>query len=214
MAENGQTMSKIIPADKRSAKRLEHNPWRDRRVLTGIAVVLVSAVVGGGLWIATTATDTYWAVAHDVKAGEEVSSRQLRQVEVTVPTSVSRTLHAGTGAQPRGVWARDVAAGSLVTRDGVRDGGADGQRLPLHVNNGSLPSGLAPGDTVNVWVGPSADDLASKARRVLTDVRVVHVSEDFGGAERTVLVDVGIDGPTPEVVAAVAEQHVTVVQVK
>lgn len=213
MAEDGQIMSKTTVADKRSANRLEHNPWRDRRVITGIAVVLVSAVVGGGLWIATTATDTYWAVAHDVKAGQEISPNQLRQVEVTVPSSVSRTLH-GQASRPRGVWAQDLSAGSLVSRDGVRDGRADGQRLPLRVSNGSLPSGLAPGDIVNVWVGPSADDLEVKARRVLTDVKVVHVSQDLGGADRTVLVDVGIDGPTSEVVAVVAEQHVTVVQVR
>ena len=55
---------------------------------------------------------------------------------------------------------------------------------------------------------------SNSARRVLTDVKVVHVSRDVGAAERTVLVDVGDSGPTPEVVAAVAELPVTVVQVR
>lgn len=214
MVEDSQIMSKVTAHEKRSAKRLEHNPWRDRRVILGIAIVLFTAVLGGALWIATTSSDTYWVVTQDIKAGQKVEASQVRLVELTAPTNVGQALVSGAGARPTGSWAQDLAAGSLVTERSIHQGSVDGQKLPLRLTAGAMPSGLVPGDVVNVWIGPSKDSMSSQARRVLTDVRVIHVSQDVGAGERTVLVDVGISGPTPEVIAAVSEHHITLVQVR
>ena len=214
MVQDSQIMMNESEKETRKASRIQHNPWRDRRVLLGVAVVLSSAVAGGLLWVTTTSSDTYWAVSHDVKAGQKVSDTSFRQVELTVPQSVRGTIVSTSSPRPRGVWRHDLAAGSVVPATAVQANLHDGQKLPLRVATGSLPSQLAPGSVVNIWVGSTMEGRSNSARRVLTDVKVVHVSRDVGAAERTVLVDVGDSGPTPEVVAAVAELPVTVVQVR
>lgn len=198
----------------RRATRIQHNPWRDRRVIFGIAVVLGSAVAGGVLWVATTSSDVYWALSHDVKSGQKVSANDFRQVELTVPESVQRTLVPTTGPRPNGVWKHDLEAGSVVPISAIQTNLHEGQKLPLRVTNGALPSNLAPGAVVNVWAGGETAGNVDPARRVLTDVKVVHVSRDIGTAERTVLVDVGANGPSPEVITAISELHLTVVQVR
>ncbi len=207
-------MTKEQSLKNTKVKRMEHNPWRDRRVLLGIAVVLSSAVLGGGMWLATTATEAYWVLTEDVKAGEPLSGQQVRRVEVSAPEDVQTALLPASGALPTGVWAHDHAAGHLVARSAIREEETRGQRLPLRIAIGAMPSELTFGDIVNVWVGPGQNSRANRAHKILTDVKVVHVSQDVGAAERTVLVDVGPAGPTPEVIAAIAESYVTVVFVR
>lgn len=214
MVQDGQIMTNKISSETTQAKRLSHNPWRDRRVFVGIAVVLSSAVLGGSLWMVTTSSQSYWAVTKDVVAGEKITQDQVRLVELTAPDQVSQTLIPASSSQPNGVWAHGLNAGSLVTVDSVDSASLTGQKLPMRVAVGSLPSELATGAVVNVWVGPRQNQPDEGARRVLTDVKVVHVSRDVGAAERTVLIDVGSVPLAPDVVAAVAEQHVTVVQIR
>ena len=212
--QDSHDMTEYTTPEPVAAKRLEHNPWRDKRVIIGIAVVLTSAVLGGLLSLKASATETYWVAARDLRAGHLVTAGDMRRIEVSVPNEVGDALVAGASTPSDGVWSHDLEQGTLIGASSIRRGPAEGQRLPLRVAAGSLPAGLTTGDTVNVWVGPGQNSSELDALRVLTEVRVAGVAQEVGSVDTTVLVDVGEEGPTSDVISAIASGHVTVVHVR
>ena len=214
LLQDSHDMTTQTTLEPPAAKRLEHNPWRDKRVIIGLIVVLTSAVLGGLLSIRASATETYWVAARDLRAGHLVTAGDMRRIEVSVPNEVGDSLVAGASAPSDGVWSHDLEQGTLIGKSAIRRGPSVGQRLPLRVAAGSLPAGLTTGDTVNIWVGPGQNSSELDARRVLTEVRVAGVAQEVGAVDSTVLVDVGEEGPTPDVVAAISSGHVTVVHVR
>lgn len=208
-------MSEFTPSSIPAARRVAPSPWRNRRVLTGLVVVLLSSVVGASLLAGARATETYWVVVGDVRLGQQVTRDQIRPVEVRVPEEVRKTLIDADSAPRNGTWVHDVPRGSLLSKTAVASLAAPGQHLPLSLTFGSHPVDLQAGDRINVWVGPGPQgDSAEEARRILTEVRVMSVEAHEGGGARTVLVDVGLEGPTPSVVSAVASSHLTAVRVR
>ena len=59
------------------ADRLRVRPWTDPRLLLGVLLVLGATVLGARLVAMNDDTTTYWSVAHDVRAGERLSSDHL-----------------------------------------------------------------------------------------------------------------------------------------
>lgn len=196
------------------ARRLRLSPWRDRRLLLGIVLVLASTVAGATLLSSSRATQTHWVLATDVRAGETVNREQVRPIDVHVPGDVQDSLLALDTPPRSGHWNHDLAQGSLVTKTAIESGVRHGQHVPILLGPGGGPFDLAVGDRINVWIGPDEDDDSTEARRVLTDVPVVAVETDAVGGGHRVVLDVGVDGPTPGVVAAVASGHLTAVRIR
>ncbi|MBC9225753.1 hypothetical protein GL325_05405 [Aeromicrobium sp. 636] len=197
-----------------SARRTSISRWRNPRLLMGAVLVLTSAVAGG--WLVATARDStdYWLVRAEVKAGEPVRADQLAPVSGRVESAGSGTLLPTEYGVPRGVWARDVGAGTLMTRDAVHRGVEPGRQLAMALTAGSAPPDLETGDRVDVWAGPGeTGDGAASTRRVLSDVAVVSVSASDGTGSRTLVVDTDRRGPDAEVVEAVARGRLSVVRV-
>lgn len=187
--------------------------WRNPRLVLGVVLVLGSAVLGGWLLASARGTTDYWLVRADVRAGEPVTAADLSVAEGRWDGAGSGTLFAVADGRPQGVWARDVAAGTLPTRDAVTASVDRGRELPLAVEAGSVPPDLEPGERVDVWAGPRDEgSVVLPARRVLASVDVLTVSRPDGTGLRTVVVDTGRSGPAGDVVAA-SRGHLTLVRV-
>jgi len=170
-----------------------------------VVLVLGSAVLGG--WLLASARDTtdYWLVRSDVRAGDPVDPADLSVVEGRLDGTGAAALLAVADGTPDGVWTRDVAAGTLPTRDAVAARVDRGRELPFAVEAGSVPPDVVPGERVDVWAGPQEQTGSSSlvsARRVLSGVEVLSVSRPDGTGLRTVVVDTGRSGPAGDVVSA------------
>ncbi len=197
------------------AHRLPMSRWRNPRLLFGVALVLISAVVGGSLLAAARDSTDYWMVRSDVRSGERIDPADLTSVSARVDAVAASALLPADGPLPSGVWARDVTAGTMITEDAVADRASRGRQLPLRVVAGSVPPGLSVGQRVDVWSGPGPNaDPAVEARRILTAASVVSASHSDGTGSRTIVVDTGISGPTARVVAEAAAGHLTLVRVQ
>ena len=201
--------------------RLDHQPWRDPRLILGVLLVLVSTVLGAAAVAAGRNSTGYWAVRSDVRAGDPVQRTDLVRAEAHVPEDAARHLMPTDEVLPARlddlVWARDVGDGALVSRAALADRQSGGvTELPLTVTAGAAPADLKRGDRVDVWVGPGpGDDTGQKSILVLHDVRVVSSGGSAtvrGALSRTVLVDVSDAELSGSVVSTVAAGHVTMVR--
>lgn len=201
--------------------RLEHQPWRDPRLILGALLVLVSTLLGAAAIAAAGSSTGYWALRSEVRAGDPVKRSDLVRAEAHIPDDAARHLMAADQAFPARlddlVWARDIGGGALVTRAALADRRSGRvTELPLTVVSGAAPIDLDRGDRVDVWVGPGpGDDASQKSVRVLQDVRVVSSGGSVPGQDglsRTVLVDVSEAELTGSVVSTVAAGHVTMVR--
>ena len=208
--------------NRAQAARLDHQPWRDPRLILGVLLVLVSTVLGAAALAAAGSSTGYWAVRSEVRAGDPVKRSDLVKAEAHLPDAAARHLLAADEALPARlddlVWVRDVGDGALVNRAALADRrSGDVTELPLTVTSGAAPTDLQRGDRVDVWVGPGpGDDAGQKSVRVLRDVRVVSTGGSAsvrGGPSRTVLVDVSEAELSGSVVSTVAAGHVTMVRV-
>ena len=64
--------------------RLEHQPWRDPRLILGVLLVLVSTVMGAAVIAAGSSTTGYWAVRSEVRAGDPVKRSDLVRAEAHI----------------------------------------------------------------------------------------------------------------------------------
>lgn len=201
--------------------RLEHQPWRDPRLILGALLVLVSTLLGAAAIAAAGSSTGYWALRSEVRAGDPVKRSDLVRAEAHIPDDAARHLMAADQAFPARlddlVWARDIGGGALVTRAALADRRSGRvTELPLTVVSGAAPIDLDRGDRVDVWVGPGpGDDASQKSVRVLQDVRVVSSGGSVPGQDglsHTVLVDVSEAELTGSVVSTVAAGHVTMVR--
>jgi hypothetical protein len=196
---------------------------RDPRLLLGIFLVLGSTVVGARVMAAADSTVSYWSLARDVHAGDQLRGDDLVPARAHLPRRAASS-HLRTSAELPGdidslVWARSLRSGSLLTIDALADkADADRRELPVSVGWGSAPDDLLAGDVVDVWVGPApGEHSAADAVRVLAAVRVAAVSDGNaaagGSLARTVVLMVDPDGLGGATMAALTSDHVTLVRV-
>lgn len=159
------------------ATRLRRPRWSDPRLLVGLLLVCGSIVVGARVMAAADDTTAVWSVATDHRAGTPVDASDLRPVDVRLGEGADRYVAAEESIEPGSVWSRDVHAGELLGVAATRpDDVREVAQLPLIVSAGSLPSDLATGDRVDVWVGNGAESTnPGKAELVLDGMRVISV---------------------------------------
>jgi len=204
----------------RTARRVAVHRWRDPRLLGGVALVLAATVVGARAVDGADESVEYWAVRADVRAGDTVDRDDLVSVRARLD-GPGRDVYVRTDAElPAALgdlrWDTDLATGSLVGSSAWVSGSDSRGELPVAVRPGALPTGLAPGDRVDVWVGPGPGDPDVVAATIVArDLRVVDAGEGSSlGAEltRTVVLDVGAETLDGAQVAPVTAGHVTLVR--
>lgn len=160
------------------ANRLRRKRWSDPRLLIGLLVVAGSVVAGARVLATADDTTSVWAVSADYRAGTPVDAGALRSVDVQLSDEASAQ-YLSTDEQLGGglVWARDVRAGELVAEAATRPA-ESGQvaELPVIVGDGAMPSDLAPGDRVDVWVSSATEASPTAADLVLDQMRVLSVA--------------------------------------
>ncbi|MFD1860870.1 hypothetical protein EHW97_14180 [Aeromicrobium camelliae] len=200
----------------RTARRWRSGPWRSPRFMLGLALVLAATAAGGWVVAGLADDELYWSVRDGVRAGEPVREEQLVATRARLEGAVQdAVVPADATIEPGTVWAHDMPAGVIVP-EGAWVGDVVGDHeVPLAVREGAMPADLAPGDRVDVWVGPGPQEgmaAATSAQRVLADVRVVGVDPAPTGGAATVVVGVGEEPPSATTVASVGAGHVTLVR--
>jgi hypothetical protein len=144
--------------DSPTARRGIHSRWRDPRLVLGVLLVLASVLVGARVLAGADDTTPLWAATRDLPAGSQVSADDVEVVDVSLGSEVGTAYLSATAPLTSGlVLAKPLAAHELLTRSAVDPSApAPVAQLPLGVASSSMPSDLAPGDIVDVWVVPPA----------------------------------------------------------
>lgn len=173
------------------ARRSSPPTWRDPRLWIGVVIVAASVMVGARLLDAADTSVTVWAADHDLAEGDTVSAADLVSVRVRFvdEADLARYLPTWRELPADLTLLRDVDAGELLPR-GALGAPADSEvmRVPVAVPDHQLPSEIAVGSRVDVWLSADGE---RRARLVLTDVEVVDVpaaSDEFGTADTRMLV--------------------------
>jgi SAF domain len=188
------------PASPQGARQ-RRTRWRDPRLWLGIVLVLASVAVGARVLASADDTVAVWEVAHDVPAGREVDTSDLRVTQVHFDEAAVAEQYVPAG-QPLGPGAhatRDLHAGEILAASAVSSAATPAIReLPLGVGAAHEPADLRAGDHVEVWAVPGSSTGDGTGGRsaptlVLRDVTVLSVGSSGVGVsgERQVLV--GLD---------------------
>jgi hypothetical protein len=166
------------------AVRFETSRWRDPRLVIGVAVVALSALLGARLLGSADDAVGVWAARQDVDAGRPLTADDVarREVRFTSQHDADRYLSSDDPLPPGAVLGRAVGAGELIPRTAL---GAAAEtsltEVPVSVNSDAVPSTVHSGSVVDVWVTPEAvaagDVRTARSVRVFDDVSVVSASE-------------------------------------
>ena len=168
------------------AQRTRRARWRDGRLVLGVLLVAVTALIGAKLLASADDTTAVWAAKRAIPAGGTLAADDLTTVRVRF-TGDAAGQYVTTGTSLDGLVAvRPIGAGELVPRSAAESRkDSDRTELPLSVATGKLPADLAVGDQVDVWVVPKTDrntNAAADAVKVWDHVQVLDVETAKGVA--------------------------------
>jgi hypothetical protein len=190
------------------ATRTQRSRWRDPRLVVGVALIAVCALVGARLLGSADDTVGVWAARDALSAGQPVSTADLvrREVRFDDQAAADRYVSADLAPPTSATLVRPVGAGELLPRSAL--GAAAGGSLtevPLSVDTEAVPSTLHVGTVVDVWVtpdsaapgAPAGGAPVARSTLVFDDVTVLSVPRSGTSlgptATRQVIVGVGRD---------------------
>ena len=198
--------------------------WRDPRLVVGIALVALCALLGATLWGSGDTTAGVWAARTALPDGQGLSAEDLvrREVGFADQADADHYLSADVSPPEGRILSRAVGAGELLARTALEAGEAEASlEVPLPVPTDSLPSTVTAGSIVDVWVTPdpglTARSGESESFLVLDDVRVVELSRASGGLgtgtrQVVVALDAGQEDTLPSALARIAQGAVVLVR--
>ena len=159
-------------------RRPSRSWWRDARVLAGVALIVVSMLVGARLLAGSDDTVTAWQATRDLAPGAVVSPDDV--VAVTIPATLAGAYADGSGL-PTSPLDRPLLAGEILpTPADVTPGDARWVTVPVEPLH--APVDLAPGERVDVWATEGADlGVVPVPELVLESVLVSEVAVDGVG---------------------------------
>ncbi|MGN6575495.1 MAG: hypothetical protein ACTHKG_07400 [Nocardioides sp.] len=226
LSNDSRAQRTAVPASP-PATRHRAAVWKDPRLVVGVALVAVSALLGAVVLGGGRATSTVWAARAALVEGQTLAAEDLvrREVRFADPADRDRYLSAEQPL-PRGVLARDVGAGELLPVAALGTGSAqEVVEVPLAVPADAVPATVRTGSVVDVWVTPDpALDAGAGAQEVAQSalvfgrVRVLEVSRGGGalGPRTTWQVMVGLtpaqEKALPEALARLARGSAVLVR--
>ena len=220
-ATTGDELSRL-PISSPAAARATRARWRDPRLVLGVVVVAVCALVGARLLGRANDTVGVWTAAHPLRAGQPLATTDVVRTEIRFAqqTDADRYLSGDRPVPSGSTLARDVGAGELLPRAALspRTVGALTE-VPLSVGAEAVPSTVGVGDVVDVWVTPdtnvrdtgsSSGPAQPRSTLLFDDVTVVAAprsgTSHGPSSTRQVIVGVGEDqqGRLPTALAALA----------
>lgn len=194
-----------------AAARPPRRSWRDPRLLVGLVIVAACVLAGARLMAGADDTVAVWTLRADLPAGSPVDEADLESARLRFGSeeAAGRYLSASAVIPEGMVLLRDLGAGELLPRAALGPEGARGlAELPLSVASELVPSGLRPGELVDVWVTPPQRAGSAEAVRVLEQVRVVAAPREGSalGPATTRQVVVGVPEDEDDVMARALTQ--------
>ncbi|MEV8373488.1 SAF domain-containing protein [Kribbella sp. NPDC056861] len=167
--------------------------WKDGRLLLGVLLVAITALAGAKLLAAADDTTAVWAAKRDIPLGVTISGDDLTTMNVRFTSDDVAGRYVAADADLKGMVAtRAIGKGEFVPLQAATTK-SDSERteLPLSVAAGRLPSDIAVGDHVDIWVVPKEQPAA----KLWAEVRIVQLDTVKGvsgsSARRQVLI--GLD---------------------
>lgn len=205
------------------ASRHRVSAWRDPRLVVGIALVALCALLGATLLGRGDGAVGVWATRTDLADGQRVAAEDLvrREVGFVDQADADRYLPADESVPEGLLLSRPLGAGELVPRSAVSAGEPEESvEVPLSVPTDSVPSTVGVGSTVDVWVVPDPGleprSVQAEAALVLDDVRVVELARLGGGIGGTrqvvVALDPGQEDTLPSALARITQGAVVLVR--
>jgi hypothetical protein len=203
--------------------------WRDPRLVVGLVIIAVSALLGARLLGADDGTVPVWATVRAMQSGEPLTAADLerREVRFAAQGDADRYVSAEHAAPDGVTLDREVGAGELLPRAAVGAAGSQHvTEVPFAVDSQVVPGTVRVGSVVDVWVtpdpastdragGPAGSNVA-RSVLVLDDVPVVSAPTTTTAlgpsVTRQITVGVGSDQEPrlPAALAALAEGSATV----
>lgn len=169
--------SSALPASP-TARRASRSWWRDTRVLAGIALIVVSMLIGARLLSGGDDTVTAWQATRDLAAGAVPSAEDI--VSVAIPATLAGAYADGAGV-PAAPLDRAVLAGEILPASTAIDT-TDARWVTVPVEPLHAPVDLAPGERVDVWATDGTDlGVVPVPTLVLEGVLVSQVAVDGVG---------------------------------
>lgn len=207
------------PADLSPATRAQPPGWRDPRLWVGVAIVAASTVGGARIVGAADDTVSVWAAARDLAPGDTVVAEDLVPVRVRFEDPAGQQRYLATGDRlPADLHLlRGLGAGELVPAGALGSATDDTVTLSLAFPPELVPSEVAAGSRVDLWVVGADRRGAEDTEAVLTDVVVIDapsaadpLGSPSGGRQLVLAVPEGESGALAEVLAASADGRVRV----
>ena len=182
-----------------TARTLVRVRWRDGRLWLGVALIIVSMVVGSRLLSHSDERVTVWRATHDLSIGS--MPVDLEPVSVALGDSTSQ--YVRTTVDPEGVLVYPVAAGELLPAAALGVAGSEPMRVitlpvePLHA-----PVGLIAGDRVDIWFTPDQASMVSSSRLVEPSALVSAIAADSIGVGGEIGVAISIPQARAEAIIA------------
>lgn len=177
-ATNSATRPAASQGASPPARRSRPSPWRDPRLVIGIALVAVSVLAGARLFAISDDTVAVWAVRTSIPSGATLHADDLVRTEVRFADgeSADRYVSASSAIRSGTTVLRELGAGELLPRAAVATEDIPDQvEVPLSVPSHGVPATVAAGAVVDVWVtlDPATLDGEPESVLVLDDVVVV-----------------------------------------
>ncbi|MEP7089697.1 MAG: hypothetical protein ABI776_06255 [Nocardioidaceae bacterium] len=179
------------------AVRADPARWRDPRLVAGVALVALCAVLGGRVLASADDTVEVWAARFALDRGQQVGAGDLVRREVRFADQADADRYLPATDLPAGARVdREVGAGELLPRAALgKASQASLTEVPLSVGTEAVPSTVRVGSLVDVWVTPDRAEATARSTLVFDDVAVVSVPRTGSslGPTSTRQVIVGVD---------------------
>jgi Flp pilus assembly protein CpaB len=168
--------------------------WRDPRLWVGVVLVTGSVVAGARLLSEADDMTSVWAASSDLAAGQTIGAEDLRATRVRFDDGAAegRYLAVDDELPTALTLTRPLATGELVPAAALGEEADDGAvAVSVAVAAEHVPTDLARGSRVDVWVIGDVRGSRAEAELVLEDVRVLDapvVSDSFASATTRQLV--------------------------
>ncbi len=147
------------------ARRPTRAWWRDARVLAGIALIVVSMVVGSRLLAGGSETVTAWQATRDLAPGAVIGPGDVETIELP---AVLAGPYAEGATLPTVPLTRALLAGEILpVQPMARD--ADARWVTVPVEPLHAPVDLAPGERVDVWATDRNDYATTPVPRLVLE---------------------------------------------
>jgi hypothetical protein len=140
----------VTPAAIRSTKP----GWRDPRLWIGVAIVAASVLLGAKLIGGAEQSVAVWSVSKDMGSGDALTSGDLveRKVRFVNAADADVYLSADDPLPEGATLTRELSAGELLPRAAIGTDDSKDKTMSLVFAGAGVPTGLAKGDSVAVWV--------------------------------------------------------------